>query len=547
MAKILKFDTDAKKKILEGIEALENAVAVTLGPSGKNVIISEYGTIHSTKDGVTVANSITLKDPFAAIGANALKEVASKSNQNCGDGTTTSTILAAEIYRYGLKYIELGTNASKLKDGIKFAAEKLCDFIKSNSYKVEDNNAIKNICTVSANGDKKVGKLIADVLNDIGKDGTIKVENGNTNVMTSSIVKGMVIDQSYASPYFVNSTDSMEVDLDHPYLLICNKKLSNIQELLPALQSTSSTKRPIFIIADDYSEDILATLVMNRLRGLNVCAIKSPSYGDNRKAILEDIAVLCGGRVVSDETGTRLEHAVVESGILGEAKRVLVTKENTVIFDGFGAQDKLQARADSLRKQIEQTTNEFEKSELEERLAKLTSGVGIISVGADTEVERKELRDRVDDAFAAAKSAIKSGYVPGAGVMLLKSKQHLEKECGIAGKDVANDTFHLGCKIFLWALAAPLKKMLSNAGFDIMDAANVINKVVEASDMNYGFNIDTKQFGDLVKDGIIDSTEVVLNEIKNASSIASLLLVTDCIVVEDPDDCKSTQSAPSMM
>jgi chaperonin GroEL len=249
-----------------------------------------------------------------------------------------------------LKYIELGTNASKLKDGIKFAAEKLCNFIKSNSYKVEDNNAIKNICTVSANGDKKVGKLIADVLNEIGKDGTIKVENGNTNVMTSSIVKGMVIDQSYASPYFVNSTDSMEVDLDHPYLLICNKKLSNIQELLPALQSTSSTKRPIFIIADDYSEDILATLVMNRLRGLNVCAIKSPSYGDNRKAILEDIAVLCGGRVVSDETGTRLEHAVVESGILGEAKRVLVTKENTVIFDGFGSQDKLQARADSLRK-----------------------------------------------------------------------------------------------------------------------------------------------------------------------------------------------------
>ena len=540
MAKILKFDVEAKTKLLDGITKLAKAVSTTLGPCGKNVIIDEYGQIHSTKDGVTVAKSIVLKDPFEALGANAMKEVAQKSNDNCGDGTTTSTILAAEIFKNGLKYTGLGTNATLIKNGIKKAADRACLLIKEVSTPADGKDDIRRICTVSANGDKQIGDMIADVLDQIGKDGTIKVEDGSTNKMTSSIVKGMVISQSYASPYFVTSSDTMEVDLDHPMILICNKKLANFQELLPTLQSISANKLPLLIIADDYSEDVLATLVMNRLRGLNVCAVKSPSYGDNRKSILEDIAILCGGRVVSDETGTRLQNATLDTGILGSAKRVLVTKESTIIFDGAGDKTKVEDRANGLRKLIDATEDIYAKDELQERLAKLTSGVGIISVGADTKAERKELRDRVDDAFCAAKAAIRSGYVPGAGVTLLNIKRKLEAE---VDNSLLPDE-KIGMDIFIKSLDAPLTAMLENAG---IPAAGIIVDILDKESSTYGFNILTRKFVDLVEDGIIDPTDVVLNEVKNASSVAGLLLTTECVVVDDPEDKKNTQPQMPVM
>ena len=541
MAKLLKFDAEAKSKLLDGITKLAKAVSTTLGPCGRNVIIDEFGQVHSTKDGVTVAKSIVLDDAFEAVGANAMKEVAAKSNDNCGDGTTTSTILAAEIFKNGLKYTGLGTNATLIKNGIKKAADRACVLIKEASKPADGKDDIRRICTVSANGDKQIGDMIADVLDQIGKDGTIKVEDGSSNKMTSSIVKGMVINQSYASPYFVTSSDTMEVDLDHPAVLVCSKKLTNFQELLPSLQAVSTNKIPLLIIADDYSEDVLATLVMNRLRGLNVCAIKSPSYGDNRKAILEDIAILCGGRVVSDETGTRLQNATLDTGILGSAKRILVTKENTVIFDGAGEKNKVEERANTLRKLIESSEDVYVKDELQERLAKLTSGVGIISVGADTKAERKELRDRVDDAFSAAKAAIRSGYVPGAGVTLLNVKCKLEEE---ATTLAALQDEKIGIDIFIKSLDAPLTAMLENAG---IPSAGIIVDILDKESPTFGFNILTRKFVDLVEDGIIDPTDVVLNEVKNASSVAGLLLTTECIIVDDPDDKTTSQPQMPMM
>lgn len=533
MAKQIIYDSEAKEKILAGVNKLEKAVSATLGPCGKNVIIDEYGAIHSTKDGVSVAKSIVLKDKFENLGANAIKEVAEKSNDRVGDGTTTSTLLAAAIYRNGLKYVNVGANATQVKNGIKKAADFIVNNIKTASQDICTKEHIEEVATVSANGDKAIGSMIAEVMDKIGKDGTIKVENGNGTEMTSKIVEGMVIDQSYASPYMVTATETMEAELENPFVLIVNKKLSNIQELLPALQSISQTGRPIFVIADDYAEDILATMVMNKLRGLNICAIKSPSYGDNRKAILNDIATLCGGRVVSDETGTRLENAVVESGILGQAKKVLVTKDNTVIFDGSGAKEQVEARAESLRKQISNCKENYEKEKLQERLAKLTSGIGVISVGATTEAERKELRDRVDDAFFASKAAIRSGIVIGGGAALLRAKKALDNwnETNVLGELVGDEK--IGVKILCDSLEAPIRKILENAG---IDASMIVAKLLDTNDVNCGYDVLTKKFVNMIEAGIIDPTEVVVNEVQNAASVSGLLLTTDALIVEEPEE-----------
>ena len=533
MAKQIIYDSEAKEKILAGVNKLEKAVSATLGPCGKNVIIDEYGTIHSTKDGVSVAKSIVLKDKFENLGANAIKEVAEKSNDRVGDGTTTSTLLAAAIYRNGLKYVNVGANATQVKNGIKKAADFIVNNIKTASQDICTKEHIEEVATVSANGDKAIGSMIAEVMDKIGKDGTIKVENGNGTEMTSKIVEGMVIDQSYASPYMVTATETMEAELENPFVLIANKKLSNIQELLPALQSISQTGRPIFVIADDYAEDILATMVMNKLRGLNICAIKSPSYGDNRKAILNDIATLCGGRVVSDETGTRLENAVVESGILGQAKKVLVTKDNTVIFDGSGAKEQVEARAESLRKQISNCKENYEKEKLQERLAKLTSGIGVISVGATTEAERKELRDRVDDAFFASKAAIRSGIVIGGGAALLRAKKALDNwnETNVLGELVGDEK--IGVKILCDSLEAPIRKILENAG---IDASMIVAKLLDTNDANCGYDVLTKKFVNMIEAGIIDPTDVVVNEVQNAASVSGLLLTTDALIVEEPEE-----------
>lgn len=547
MAKVLSYGQDAKQKILAGVEKLEKAVSVTLGPGGKNVMIDEYGSIHSTRDGVTVARSINLKDKFENLGSNAIKEVAEKSNSRCGDGTTTSTVLAASIYKNGLRYVELGSNATSVKNGINKAAAKVVEWLKSTSKLISTKEEIKRVATVSANHDENIGETIADVMDKIGKDGTIKVENGNTMELHSKIVEGMVIDQSYISPYMVTNAETAEAELENPYVLIANKKLANIQELIPCLKSVTDTGASLFIIADELQDDILSTIIVNKLRGFNCVAVKSPSYGDSRKLILEDIAILCGGRVVSDETGTRLENATVGSGIVGRATRIVVNKENTVIIGG-GSKEAVEARAESLRNQIENTEKEYEKNNLRERLAKLTSGIGIISVGATTEAERKEKRDRVDDAFSAAKAAVKSGIVAGGGIALMTAKNELD--AWIKDANLPEDEA-IGANILANSLEMPFRKIIENAGLNADVVKNNINSTLvknNISDENgnhgaIGFNAITKKYVDMVEDGIIDPTEVVISEVQNASSIGGLLLTTDCLVVEE-EEPKANAPAP---
>lgn len=402
MAKSIIYSSDANMKLLSGVEKLEKAVASTLGPCGKNVIIDEYGSIHSTKDGVTVAKSVILKDKYENLGANAIREVAAKSADVVGDGTTTSTVLAAAIYRNGIRHVSLGANAMQVKNGIKKAAAEAITAVKGMARAVSSKEDIRDVAIVSANGDEKIGDIISDIMSKIGEDGTIKVEDGQGVDVTSKVVEGMVIDKSYASPYMVTNPETMEATLDDPFILLVDDKLTNIQALAGCLRSVHQTGRPLFIIAESYSDDILGTLIMNRMRpdGLNSVVIQSPSYGVNRRNMLDDIAILTGGRVVSDVTGTKLENAVVESGILGSAKRVVVNRLNTVIIGGAGKADAVKARTDAIRAQANTETDEFDKKNLRERLAKLTSGIGVITVGAATDAERKELRDRVDDAFA---------------------------------------------------------------------------------------------------------------------------------------------------
>lgn len=547
MAKVLKYEQDAKQAILAGVKKLEKAVSVTLGPGGKNVMIDEYGSIHSTRDGVTVARSISLKDKFENLGSNAIKEVAEKSNSRCGDGTTTSTVLAASIYKNGLRYVSLGSNATSIKNGISKAAAKVVDVLKGFSKPISTKEEIKRVATVSANHDESIGETIADVMDKIGKDGTIKVEDGNTMELHSKIVEGMVIDQSFVSPYMVTNAETNEAELENPWILIANKKLANIQELLPCLQSVTGTGASLLIIADELQDDILSTLIVNKLRGFNCVAVKSPSYGDNRKLILEDIAILCGGRVVSDETGTRLENATVNSGILGRATKVVVNKENTVIIGGAGPKEAVESRASSLRAQIESSDKEYEKNTLRERLAKLTSGIGIISVGATTEAERKEKRDRVDDAFSAAKAAVKSGIVPGGGIALMKAKEELDQWIKTAGLSEDEAT---GASILANSLEMPFRKIIENAGLNADVVKNNINSTIVKNNTGdadgkhgpIGFNVITKTYVDMVEDGIIDPTDVVVNEVQNASSIGGLLLTTDCLVVEE-DEPKQNATA----
>ena len=558
MAKDIIYDNVAKDKILVGVNKLEKAVSVTLGPCGKNVIIDEYGSIHSTKDGVTVAKSVVLKDAFENLGANAVKEVAQKSNDMVGDGTTTSTVLAAAIFKNGLKYVNVGANATQVKNGIRKAADMAVEVVKKNSIKISSEEDIERVATVSANGDKKIGKIIAEVMSKIGNDGTIKVEDGNTSDITSKIVEGMVIDQSYASPYMVTNAETMEVELENPWILLANKKLANLQEMVGSLNSVAQTGRPLLIIADDFADDVLGTLIFNRMKsGFVSVAVKSPSYGDNRKLMLEDIAILTGGKVISDETGIKIEDAVIESGIVGQsqgrtrtaiedvviesgivgqAKRVIINKENTVIIDGVGSSEAIESRASALRTQIENCSEEYDKEKLRERLAKLTSGIGIISVGAVTKAEQKELRDRVDDAFSAAKAALKSGIVAGGGSALLNVKREVTDEAdAFVGDEV------IGANIFLNSLDAPIRKILENAG---LDASYVVQKLLDSPEYsaNTGYDVLTNKYVNMVEAGIIDPTEVVLNEIQNAASIAGLLLTTECLIVDEQLDKSGSSS-----
>lgn len=547
MAKQLIYDSEAKEKILAGVSKLEKAVSATLGPCGKNVIIDEFGSIHSTKDGVTVAKAITLEDPFENLGANAVREVAQKSNDKVGDGTTTSTLLAAAIYRNGLKYVNVGANATQIKNGIKKAADAVAKLVSDTAASAQTHADIERVATVSANGDAKIGKIIADVMEKIGRDGTVKVENGNTSEVTSKIVEGMAIDETYASPYMATSSDNLEAELDNPWILLANKKLSNIKELIDPLNSIATSGRPVLIVADEFSEDILGTLILNRMKsGFLAVAVKSPSYGENRKAILGDIATLCGGKVVSDETGIKMEEAIAGSAVLGQAKRVVVTHGQTVFIGGAGAPKDVAARVESIRLQIEaKADNEYYLKQLQDRLAKLTSGVAVVSVGATTKAEQMELRDRVDDAFAASKAAIRSGVVPGGGAALLSAKKHFEgwNEKNLLGDLVGDEK--IGANILFDSLEAPARKIFENAG---VDASLVVAKLLESSQPNAGYDVVSKNYVDMVEAGVLDPAEVVVNEVQNAASIAGLLLTTECLVCEKPvkDKCGHGMQQPPM-
>ena len=546
MAKSVIYDSAAKEKILAGVNKLEKAVTCTLGPAGKNVIIDEFGTIHSTRDGVTVAKSIVLKDKFENLGVNAVREVAEKSADRVGDGTTTSTLLAATIFRNGLKYVSLGSNATQIKNGIKKAAEKAVEFVKASARKVESPEDLKKIAVVSANGDEKIGEVISEIMGKIGNDGTIKVENGSGIDLTSKIVEGMVIDKSYESPYMISNPETMEAELDNPWILIVDKKIAHVQDVLGCLQTVTKTGRPLLVIAESYADEFLATAVMNRMRGaLNTVAITSPSYGDNRRNILDDIAVLTGGKVVSDKTGVKFEHALAGSGVLGTAQRVVVNKTSTIIIGGGGNAQAVADRAASLRAQISSTEDQFDKGKLEERLARLTSGIGVITVGATTEAERKELRDRVDDAFCASKAAIRSGIVPGGGVALLNAMQKLDAayEKGSADYNKLVGDEIIGVKILCDSLDAPIRKILDNAG---LDSSLIVGKLVEDRQQSgRGYDALNRKYVDMIEAGIIDPAEVVTNEITNAASVASLLLTTDALVVDEPED-KLPKNNPAM-
>ena len=524
MAKQIKFDADARQKILGGVEKLSAAVTSTLGPSGRNVILDKkFGSPQITKDGVTVAKEIELADPFENMGAQMVKEVASKTNDVAGDGTTTATLLAEAIYREGLKNLTAGANAPALKSGIDKATAAVVDAIAKQSKKVKSAEEIAQVATLSANGETEIGAIISDAMDKVGKDGTITVEEAKTLETTLDVVEGMQFDKGYLSPYFVTDPDEMECVLENPYLLLFEKKISNLQELLPVLQAVAKSGRPLMIIAEDVEGEALATLVVNKLRGsFQVCAVKAPGFGDRRKAILQDIAVLTGGQLISEDLGVKLENVGLD--MLGRAKKVTVDKDNTTIVEGLGKSADIKARVEQIKKQIEETTSDYDREKLQERLAKLSGGVAIIKVGAATEAAMKEKKDRVDDALHATRAAVEEGIVAGGGVAYLRCQKAIDA-LGLSGDE------KVGADIIARAIEAPIRKLVANAG---QEAALVIANVKKAAGTN-GYNVRTGEYADLFKCGVVDPAKVVRCALQNAASIAGLLLTTDCMVTDIPE------------
>ena len=524
MAKQIKFDADARQKILAGIEKLSAAVTSTLGPSGRNVILDKkFGSPQITKDGVTVAKEIELPDPFENMGAQMVKEVASKTNDVAGDGTTTATLLAEAIYREGLKNLTAGANAMALKNGIDKATAAVTESIAKLSKKVKSADEIAQVATISANGDTEIGKMISDAMEKVGKEGTITVEEAKTLESTLDVVEGMQFDKGYLSPYFVTSPEDMECELENPFILLFEKKISNLQDLLPLLQSVAKTGRPLMIIAEDVEGEALATLVVNKLRGtFQVCAVKAPGFGDRRKAILEDIAVLTGGKLISEDLGIKLEN--VQLTDLGRAKKVVVDKDNTTIVEGLGKKADIEARVALIKKQIEDTTSDYDREKLQERLAKLAGGVALIKVGAATEAAMKEKKDRVDDALHATRAAVEEGIVPGGGVAYLRAQKAID------ALELEGDE-KVGATIISRAIEAPLRKLVNNAG---QEAALVIANVKKATGTN-GYNVRTGEYCDMIKAGVVDPAKVTRSALQNAASIAGLLLTTDCMVTDIPE------------
>jgi len=536
MAKQLLFGEEARRAAKSGIDQLANAVKVTLGPRGRNVVLDKkYGSPTIINDGVTIAKEIDLKDPYENMGAQLVKEVASKTSDVAGDGTTTATIMAQSIYNEGMKNITAGTNPMPVKRGIERAVEKVVESIRGISKDVKDNKEIEQVATISANNDRNIGEKIAKAMEKVGKDGVITVEEAKGIETTVDFVEGMQFDQGYISPYFVTNPDKMVTELENPYILIHDKKISNMKDLLPVLQAVVEQGRPIVIISEDIEGEALATLVVNKLKGtFNCVAVKAPGFGDRRKAMLEDIAILTGGNVISEEVGLKLEKASLSD--LGQAKKVTVDKENTTIVEGSGKSKDIESRTGQIKAQIEETTSDYDKEKLQERLAKLSGGVAVINVGAATETEMKEKKARVEDALHATRAATEEGIVPGGGVALLRAAASLEDVEG-------SDEEKIGVKIVKKALEGPIRQLTFNAG---AEGSVIIEKVLKEKDTNMGFDANDGKIKDLVKAGIIDPTKVTRSALQNAASISSLLLTTEALVTDIPEEEKEGGAAPGM-
>src|SRR5687767_7371785 len=534
MAKQLFFNTDARNRMKKGVDILSNAVKVTLGPKGRNVVLEKkFGAPGVTKDGVTVAKEIELEDPIENMGAQMVKEVASKTSDVAGDGTTTATVLAQSIITEGLKNVAAGANPMDLKRGIEKAVAKVVEHLKGQSQAVgNDSSKIQQVASISANNDSEIGKLIAEAMKKVGKEGVITVEEARGTETTVEVVEGMQFDRGYISPYFVTNSEKMEAELENPYILIYDKKISNMKDILHILEKVAQSGRPLLIIAEDVEGEALATLVVNKLRGtLKVCAVKAPGFGDRRKEMLRDIAVLTGGQVISEELGFKLENATLAD--LGRAKRIVVDKDNTTLVDGRGKPDDIKGRIAEIRGAIEKSTSDYDREKLQERLAKLSGGVAVINVGAATETELKEKKARVEDALHATRAAVEEGIVPGGGVALVRAQGALEKIKGTEDERV-------GVEIVRRALEEPIRMIAQNAG---AEGSIVVARVKESKEKNFGYNAATDTYEDLVRAGVIDPTKVTRTALQNASSIAGLLLTTEAVVVEKKEE-KPAPAAP---
>ena len=539
MAKIIEYGTDARAQLKEGVDKLANAVKVTLGPKGRNVIIDrKFGAPQITKDGVTVAKEIDLEDPLQKMGAEMVKEVASKTADKAGDGTTTATIIAQAIIEEGLKNVTAGANPMDLKKGIDKGVAAVKVFLKENTKLIHDNfDEISQVASISANNDISVGNMIANAMREVGTSGVITVEEAKSMESSLETVKGMQFDRGYLSPYFITNSESMEVKMENPLILLFDKKISNIKELVPILEKVAQTGKGLLIIAEDIEGEALATLVVNRLRGsLKIAAVKAPGFGDRRKAMLEDIAILTGGTLITEELGMKLENTELE--MLGSAKTIIIDKENTKIVDGIGEQKEIDARIEAIKSQIEVTTSDYDKEKLQERLAKLSGGVAVIKVGASSEVEMKEIKDRVDDALNATRCAVEEGIVPGGGVALLRSIPILEA-MKLDGEE------NIGLAILIKAFEAPLKQIVTNAG---LEGAVIFNEIKSNKEFAYGFNARTEKYENLIESGVIDPTKVTISALENAASVASLFLTTEAAIIDKTEEKNAMPAMdPSMM
>jgi chaperonin GroEL len=532
-AKEVKFSTDARERVLRGVDLLANAVRVTLGPKGRNVVLEKsFGAPRITKDGVTVAKELELEDKFENMGVQMVREVASKTSDVAGDGTTTATVLAQAIVKEGAKSVAAGMNPMDLKRGIDLAVERIVEDLKSHAKKVTANDEIAQVATISANGDTEIGRFLAQAMQKVGNEGVITVEEAKSLNTELEVVEGMQFDRGYVSPYFVTNAEKMRAELEDPYILIHEKKLSALQSMLPLLEAVVQSGKPLLIIAEDVEGEALATLVVNKLRGgLKIAAVKAPGFGDRRKAMLEDIAVLTGGTMISEDLGIKLENVTLN--MLGRAKRVVIDKENTTIVSGAGAKKDIEARTAQIKLQIEETTSDYDREKLQERLAKLAGGVAVIRVGGATEVEVKERKDRVDDALHATRAAVEEGILPGGGVALLRALQALD------GVKTANADQKAGVDIVRRALQVPVRQIVENAG---EDGSLVVGKLLEKSDYNWGFNAASGEYQNLVRAGVIDPAKVVRTALQDAASVASLLITTEALVADKP---KKSEPAPA--